>query len=370
MFSRVFDIARKELLQLRRDRRMLPMVIVSPVLQLFIYGYAISTTVSNISTAIYDADRTPASRALVRSIGSSGYFNIDYYASSVKDLTNLMDRGAVTTEIVIPTDFSKKLDRRITVPVQVNVDGSDPNTATTALGYLQAVFRSFSGSIIIQRFGRLPAPGVDARIRVWYNPTLESRNYMVPGIVALIMIQVTMNLTAMSIVKERERGTIEQLIVTPVKRWELVMGKVLPYAAIGYLDVFLVLLVGTQVFGVPILGSIPLLLGLTGLFLLTALGTGLFISSVSKNQQQASMAISFIMLPNFLLSGFFFPIANMPKFIQVITYIIPLRYYLAIVRSIFLKGTGISLLLPEVVPMALLGAGIMMAAVIGFRKKL
>lgn len=370
MFSRVWDIARKELLQLRRDPRMLPMVIVAPVLQLFIYGYAISTTVSNISTAIYDSDRTPSSRALIRSIGSSEYFTIKYYASDPRRVNTLVDRGDVTTVVVIPKGFAKDLSRRVPAQIQLIVDGTDPNTATTALGYLQSIFRRNSQNILVQRFGRRPFAGVDARIRVWYNPTLESRNYMVPGIIALIMLQITMNLTAISIVKERERGTIEQLIVTPIKRYELILGKVIPYAAIGYIDVFLVLLVGTQGFGVPIVGSIPLLLLLTGVFIMTALGIGLFISSVSKNQQQATMAISFIMLPNFLLSGFFYPTANMPPFIQVITYFIPLRYYLVIVRSIFLKGTGMSILWEQTLPMAILGALILTGAVLGFRKKL
>lgn len=370
MFSRVIDIAWKELLQLKRDRRVLPMVIVAPVLQLFIYGYAISTTVSNINTAIYDMDHSPASRSIVRSIGSSGYFNINHYVSSPESLDSVIDSGKATVAVVFPVDFGKKISRRVTAPIQVVVDGSDPNTATTAMGYLQAIFRADAQNILIQRFARIPPAGVNAKIRVWYNPTLESRNYMVPGIIALIMLQITMNLTAISIVKERERGTIEQLLVTPIKRWELVTGKVIPYAVIGYIDVFLVLLVGTQVFSVPVLGSIPLLLLLTGVFLLTALGIGLFISSVSRNQQQATMAISFIMLPNFLLSGFFYPTANMPPFIQAMTYLIPLRYYLVIVRSIFLKGAGISTLWPQVLPMAGLGMLILLGAVLSFKKKL
>jgi len=370
MLSRILDIAWKELLQLRRDRRMLPMVIIAPVLQLLIYGYAISTTVSNIDAAIYDADRSPASRDLIRAIDASGYFRIHHYPSSLRQVDRLVDRGQATAVVVIPPDFSEKLRRGTTVPVQVILDGSDANAAGTALGYLQAIFRRYSQRIIIQRLGRLPEMGVTADIRVWYNPTLESRNYMIPGIIAIIMLQMTMNLTAVSIVRERERGTIEQLIVTPIRRYELIAGKVLPYAGIGYLDVFLVLLAGTQIFRVPVLGSVPLLLLLSGLFMLNALGIGLFISAVSRNQQQATMAISFIMLPSFLLSGFFYPIANMPEFIQPITYLIPLRYYLAIVRSIFLKGTGIALLWDQVLPMALLGALILTGSVLAFRKKL
>jgi len=370
MLSRIFDIARKEVLQLRRDRRMLPMVIIAPVLQLTIYGYAISTTVSHITAAVYDADRSPASRELVRMIRASKYFNVNYYPSDLRRLDHLIDEGSATVAVVIPPDFSENLRRETTVPVQAIVDGSDPNTATIALGYLQAIFRRYSQGIVIQRLGGLPEAGVNAEIRTWYNPTLESRNYMIPGIIAIIMLQVTMNLTAISIVRERERGTIEQLIVTPIRRYELIIGKVLPYAAVGYLDVFLVLLVGTQVFGVPVRGSVLLLLALSGVFLLAALGTGLFISSVSRNQQQATMAIAFIMLPSFLLSGFFYPIANMPEFIQPITYLIPLRYYLVIVRSIFLKGTGIGLLWDQVLPMFALGVVILVGSVLAFRKKL
>jgi ABC-2 type transport system permease protein len=363
-------MARKELIQLRRDRRMLPMIILSPVLQLFIYGYAISTTVSNISTAVYDMDHSPASRAIIRSVGSSGYFDLNYYVSSPRALNDVIDKGQATIALVIPVDFGKQLSRSTPGRIQLVVDGSDPNTATTALGYLQAIFRTYAQAILIQRSEHPPQGGVDARLRVWYNPTLESRNYMVPGIIAIIMLQIAMNLTATSLVRERERGTIEQLIVTPIKRWELVAGKVIPYAAIGYLDVFLVMLAGTQIFKVPVLGSIPLLLLLTGVFLLTALGIGLFVSSVSKNQQQATMAISFIMLPNFLLSGFFYPTANMPPFIQVLTYFIPLRYYLVIVRSIFLKGAGIAILWPEVLAMGVLGMLIFTGAVFTFKKKL
>ena len=349
---------------------MLPMVIIAPVLQLIIYGYAISTTISNIRTAVYDADRTPASREIVSRIGASGYFTINYYPSDLTRLDALVDRGDVTVALVIPPGFSKDLSRRAPAPVQVIVDGSDPNTATTALGYIQAIFRRYSQDVLEERVGGLPEMGVDPRIRVWYNPTLESRNYMVPGIIALIMLQITMNLTAFSIVRERERGTIEQLIVTPIRRYELIIGKALPYAVVGYIDVFLVLLVGTQVFQVPVMGSLALLLLLSGLFLMAALGMGLFISTVSKNQQQAIMAIMFIMMPNFLLSGFFYPIANMPQFIQWITYLIPLRYYLVIVRGIFLKGAGIGLMWDQVVPLAILGLTILGLSVLGFRKKL
>lgn len=349
---------------------MFPMIVIAPILQLTIYGYAISTTVSNITTAVYDADHSPASRKLISTIAASRYFIVKYYLPDLGSVDKLLDRGSATAVIVIPPNFNKRLDERITVPVQVIVDGSDPSTAVTALGYLQAIFRTYSQRIIIQRLGRVYEAGVNPEIRVWYNPTLESRNYMIPGIIAIIMLQITMNLTALSIVRERERGTIEQLIVTPIRRSELVLGKVLPYAGIAYLDVFLVMLVGTQLFGVPVRGSIPLLLGLSGVFLTTALGIGLFVSTVSKNQQQATMAISFIMMPSFLLSGFFFPIANMPEFIQVITYLIPLRYYLVIVRSIFLKGAGIALLWDQVLPMAVLGIAILTGSILLFRKKL
>jgi ABC-2 type transport system permease protein len=370
MWSRVLDISRKELLQLRRDRRMLPLVIISPVLQLIIYGYAISTTVSHITTAIYDASRTPQSRSLVLSMESSTYFDVNYYLDNYDEIDGLVDSGRATVAIVIPYDFARKLASGRTTVVQAIIDGSDPNTATTSLGYLSAIFRRYSQNIIVQRIGRLPQAGVNPKIRVWYNPTLESRNYMIPGIIAFVLLQITMNLTALSIVREKERGTIEQLIVTPIRRWELIVGKALPYVGVGYLDIFLVLLVGTQVFKVPIQGSVILLLALSGLFLLSALGLGLFISTIAKNQQQAGVAMPFIMMPNFLLSGFFFPIDNMPRFVQVVTYFIPLRYYLAIVRAIFLKGTGLSLLWPQVIPMALLGMLILSLSVLGFRKKL
>ncbi len=349
---------------------MLPLVLMAPVIQLVIYGYAISTTVSHITTAVYDASRTPQSRALILSMEASRYFDVNYYVNNYNDINGLIDSGRATVAVVIPPDFAKNLARGTTAPVQAIVDGSDPNTATTAMGYLAAIFRRFSQNILIQRFGRIPAMGVNPEIRVWYNPTLESRNYMIPGIIAFVLLQITMNLTALAIVREKERGTIEQLIVTPIRRWELIVGKALPYVGVGYLDVFLVLLVGTTVFRVPVQGSILLLLLLSGIFLLSALGLGLFISTIAKNQQQAGVATPFIMLPNFLLSGFFFPTENMPQFVQLVTYFIPLRYYLVIVRAIFLKGTGLSLLWSQVIPMALLGLLILTLSVLGFRKKL
>ena len=370
MWSRIFDVARKEFLQLRRDRRMLPLIIISPVLQLIIYGYAISTTVSHITAAVYDAARTPESRSLVLAMQASGYFDVNHYANDLDSINGLVDKGFATVAIVIPHDFSRKLSRQTPVAVQLIVDGSDPNTATTALGYLQAIFRRYSMNVLVERFGRIPEAGVNPRIRVWYNPTLESRNYMIPGIICIVMLQITMNLTALSIVRERERGTIEQLIVTPIRKHELIIGKMLPYVVTGYLDVFLVLLAGSLIFRVPIQGSVILLLALTGIFLLNSLGLGLFMSSIARTQQQATVAIPFIMMPNFLLSGFFYPIDNMPKFVQLITYLIPLRYYLAIVRSIFLKGTGINLLWNQIIPMTILGAAIFAGSIVAFRKKL
>lgn len=370
MWSRVLNVAWKELIQLRRDRRMVPLILMAPVLQLVVYGYAISTTVSHITTAVYDADRSPASRALVISLEASGYFDVNYYVKDIHQIDTLVDRGSATMALIIPPDFSKKLARQQPATVQAVVDGTDPNTATTALGYLQAIVRGYSHNVLVERFGKLPSGGVDPRVRVWYNPTLESRNFMVPGIIAIVMLQITMNLTALAVVREREQGTIEQLIVTPTRSWELLVGKAIPYVVISLLDILLVLAVGTQVFGVPVQGSVLLLLALTLLFLLTALGLGLLISTVSRNQQQASMAIPFVIFPNILLSGFFFPIENMPRFVQVVTYFIPMRYYLTIVRSIFLKGTGMSLLWPQVVPMALLGVAIFSGSVMAFRKKL
>jgi len=370
VWSRIFNIARKEFLQFRRDRRLLPMVIFAPVFQLVIYGYAISTTIANIDTSVYDLDRTQESRELISTITASRYFRFKYLVANFRSLDELINRGSVTAAVVIPTGFAKDLSRGTAAQVQVIVDGSDPNTATTALGYMQAIFRSYSENIIIKRFGRPPPSGVDARIRVWYNPTLESKNYMVPGIIAFVLMQITMILTAFSIVREKELGTIEQLIVTPIRKHELILGKVLPYVAIGYLDIFLILLVGTRAFRVPVTGSIVLLLLLSGLFLLSALGIGLFISTVSRNQQQAMMAISFIMMPSFLLSGFFFPIANMPPVIQALTYTIPLRYYLDIVRGIFLKGTGVTLLWNQIAPLTALGIIILVLSVVWFRKKL
>lgn len=375
-FGRVIEVMRKELIQTRRDRRVLPLVILMPIIQLFLYGYAVSTSIKHLRVAVLDQSYSEASRRLVQVIGSSEYFDITRYTSSYDQVRLALDRGDVNLAVVIPPDFDRLLrNRQRVAQVQVLLDGSDPNTATVAQGYMLRIIQSEANRYLIQRLqdigiSTVQQPGVDARVRIWYNPSLESRWFMIPGVIALVLVVMTMNLTATAIVRERERGTIEQLIVTPIRPTELILGKTLPFVLIGYVQVTTVLTVGTLWFGVPLRGSLLLLLGLAGLFLLTTLGLGLLVSAVSKTQQQASMTVSFFMTPNFLLSGFFFPIANMPYAIQLLTYLVPLRYFLVIVRAIFLKGVGLGVLWPQVVPLAALAVIILALSVSQFHKKL
>jgi len=375
MIQRVLDMVRKEFLQLRRDRRLLPIVIAFPIIQLFIYGYAVSTDITHLQVAVYDQSNTAESRELIRSIDASEYLDTVLYPRSYPRLRLAIDRGEATVGVVIPPNYARRITGGKTAAVQVIVDGSDPNTDTIPLGYLTRITTNLATRILIERIERRCLPNtlrlvVHPRIRIWYNPTLESRNFMIPGVIALVLVTVTINLTSLAIVRERERGTIEQLIVTPIRSTELILGKMLPYVLLGYVQVGTVLAVGVYWFHVPVRGSLLLLLVLSGLFLMTSLGLGLLISTVSRTQQQSSMAASFIIMPNFLLSGFFFPIANMPYAIQLLTYAIPLRYFLVIVRAIFLKGVGIELLWDQVIPLAVLGLIIMAISVARFRKKL
>ncbi|MFB3820244.1 MAG: ABC transporter permease [Candidatus Methylomirabilales bacterium] len=370
--GRILTLVRKEFLQIRRDRRMLPLLLVMPVLQLIILGYAVSSDIKHLPMAIADHDRTPQSRALADRFTTSGYFDIRYRPTDERRIKGLMDAGRARVGLVIPPRYAARLAAGETAVVQLLLDGTDSNTATVAQGYAPQIVGAESSRIRLERQGpRAGSPALlDPSIRVWFNPDLKSVNYMVPGVVALILTIVTMTMTATAIVKEKERGTIEQLVVSPVRPLELILGKAIPYVLIGYGDILVVVVVGLLWFQVPIAGSFILLLLLSGLYILTTLGLGLLISTVSQTQQQAMMLGFFANPPFMLLSGFIFPIASMPEPMQVFTYLIPLRYFLVIIRGIFLKGVGLGVLWPQAA--ALLGIGLLVLGLsaLRFRKNL
>jgi ABC-2 type transport system permease protein len=372
---RVLAIVRKELIQLRRDPQLLRIMIISPIFQLIVFGYAVTTDVRHVSLALLDLDRTSESRELAARFYDSGWFDRAGDLGDPAEIDRLMDRGAAQAVLQIPRGFGRDRSRGRTADVQVILDGADSMTAGIIAGYTGSVIREYSGRVAAERLDRMRSridrvPAVEERLRVWYNPELKSVNYMVPGVFCMIIFLVTMLLTSLAIVKEREIGTLEQLVVTPITGRELILGKTIPYILVGLLDMLLVLATAILWFKVSVAGSIPLLIALGIVFMLTSLGFGLFISTISETQQQAMMVTFFFMLPSILLSGFMFPIANMPAFIRPITYAIPLRYFLVVVRGIFLKGNGMAELWPQVAALAVYGSAVMGLASLRFRKRL
>jgi len=368
----IFHLIKKEYLQVLRDRAYLPMLFMTPIIQLTLFGYVAATNIDDIPIAISDQDNTQASRQFVQSFSNSGYFRLKYYLQANSEIDDLLDNGKVKLVINVPRDFSRRLKRNETAPVQFIVDGTDSTTASIVLGYASDIAQKNSTKIVTQQLQkiRVSPSGLDLRLRVWYNSELDNVNFIVPGIICTILAIVTTMLTSVSIVREREKGTIEQLIVSPIAPYELILGKVLPFMGIGFIDVIIVLLVGTFWFDVPIRGSIPLLLLLSILFLSNTLGMGILISTISRTQQQAMMTALFLIMPWMLLSGFIFPTENMPKVIQYITYLIPLRYFLVIIRGIALKGSGISALWEQALAMVLLGGVTLAFSVFRFNKRL
>jgi ABC-2 type transport system permease protein len=374
-WRRILHLVRKELLQLRRDPQMLRILIASPVFQLFVFGYAVSTDVRHVSTALLDQDRTVQSREIAERFARSGYFDFERLPAGPRDVDVLLDEGKVQAALVIPRGFAADLASDRTARVQLLVDGSDSMTASMIAAYAGGIAGEYSARVGAERLERLRSrvqrvPAVEERTRVWYNPELKSVRYMVPGVLSMILFLVTMLMTSMAIVKEREIGTLEQLVVTPITPGELIVGKTLPYIGVGFVEMLLVMAVSTLWFRVPVAGSVPLLFALSGVFIFTSLGLGLFVSTVSHTQQQAMMTTLFIMLPSILLSGFIFPITNMPEVIQRLTLVIPLRYYLVIVRGIFLKGNDFGILWPQVAVLAAFGATILGFAALRFKKRL
>ncbi len=372
---RLRRMIRKELLQLRRDPTMGRIIFIAPILQLFVFGYAVSFDVDNLATAVCDLDRSQASRQVVQRMVGSGYFTVVAESESPAELDRLLDTRKARVVVWFPPGFQRDLLAGARPQLQAVFDASDSNTAGVGSGYLSNVVDQFGRQYMPRRIARL-APGtralasVELRPRIWFNPELRSVDYMVPGVLALILMVVTAVLTSLAIAREREAGTLEQLIVTPLRPWELIVGKLLPFVGIGFVDAVLVVLLARYWFHVPLRGSLFLLLVLTIPYLMNTLGMGLLISTVSRTQQQALMTAFFFLLPMVLLSGFIFPIANMPRALQVITYALPLRYFLEIVRGIFLRGAGPGLLWVQALPLLGLGTILLTAAVWRFRKNL
>jgi len=372
--SRIFHLVWKEVIQLTRDKQMFGMVLFMPVLELFIFGYVVATDIDDIALAVCDYDQSAASRSYVEHLVSSGYFHVGAGCDDIRDANRLLDQGRVKVVLTVPPDFSARLKGGRTAEVMAAFDGSNSNIATIAAGYLEQITMASAVEVIFADHGRAPPlvaqhPRVRVEPRVWFNPELRSVRFMVPGIICVLLMESLVILTAVAIAREKEQGTMEQLIVTPIRSFELILGKAIPYIGLGYLNALIVMVVGTFWFDVAIRGSVVLLLVLTGLFILTSLGMGLMVSAVSNTQQQASMGGQFVLLPNMFFSGFMFPISSMPEMVQYLTYLVPLRYYLTIVRGIFLKGVGWNELKDEAG--ILLGFGILILGIasVVFRKQ-
>jgi ABC-2 type transport system permease protein len=366
-FLRIKAIARKELIQIRRDPLSLAMAFLMPVLLLFIFGYAITLDINNITTIVYDLDRSALSRELISQLTASGYFSVVRYADDGKDIDNYLDAGKARVALSIPSDFSENIRTGESAQLQVIVDGSDSNTATIALGYLSALMEIYSQRIS----GVRTTPLIDPRVRVWYNTELKSRNYIIPGLIAVIMAVIAALLTSLTVAREWDRGTMEQLISTPVKTPELIIGKLVPYFLIGFIDMALSVLMAIALFGVPLRGNIFLLGVISGVFLFGGLSLGIVISIVTKSQlvaSQISMVVTF--LPAFLLSGFMFAISNMPKPLQMLTRIIPARYYVAVLKGIFLKGNPLRILVVNAVFLLIFGIIVFAVANRKFKKRI
>jgi len=374
MNSRLFSIIRKEFIQIWRDPRTLAMILFIPVMQLFLLGYSATSDVRNIPIAVYDQSRSPESRALVDAFRAADYFRIAYDVGSNDQIRDLIERGEARAALIIPPDYSNKLLQG-DAQVAIILDGSDPNIGGTALSTARLIGQAHATKIMQEQAARLGRsaefnPPLEVRPQVWYNPDLISAHFMIPGVIGMILFAITSILTATTIVRERERGTIEQLIVTPIRSWELIVGKLIPYVILSLFDTLVVLAIGHVWFGVPVRGDLGLIVALSGLLLLSGLGIGLFASTIANTQQEAMLTTWMTLLPSIFLSGFFFPLEAMPLVLRWVSYIVPLRYYLVIIRALLLKGVGAVAIQNEIIALALFGIGIMTAAATRFRKRL
>lgn len=374
--KRIIYFIKKEFQQFRRDPKMFGIILIAPVIQLIFLGYAANLDVDKIKTVVYDQDKTYESRKLIERFTSSNYFKIYDYTNNYREVTNYIDNGKVILAIVIPKDFEKNINRNQTTTLQIIFDGSDGNTANIAGGYIQGIVTSYAKNLIVKRLNRIglksiPAGSISAEERIWYNPTLKTRNFMVPAIVGLLLSVITLILTSLAVVKEKEIGTMEQLIVTPLKPHQIIIGKLVPYVLLGFLAIIIVLTAMRVIFNIPVKGDIIFLFFSAFLYILSALGLGLFVSTISKTQQQAMMlAIFVVLMPMVFLSGFAFPVENMPQIIQLISYLVPLRYFIDIIRGVVTKGLGFAELWQNAAVLLFMGVLILSLSTLRFKRKM
>jgi ABC-2 type transport system permease protein len=368
-------LIKKEMIHMLRDPRTLVFIFLMPIMQLVLLGYANSTEIKNVPTAVFNQDGSKASRALLDSFQATEYFSFDYAVYSQADVYRLIDAGKVKVGIIIPPDYSHKLSTRKTADVLVLLDGADPTIASAVLSASALAGQAHGANVRSQQLSlQGPAGGgssaVDVRTNVLYNPDLLGSYNLVPGLIAMILFQTGMSLTALAIVKERERGTMEQLIVTPIRSWELIVAKIIPYILVSFANTVLIMAIGSFLFGVPLRGSILLLFALVGVYLLPVLGLGLLISTAAQTQQQAQLMTMPIMLPSMMLSGVFFPISSLPTFLQVVSNLLPLTYFIYILRSILVKGVGLEFIIPQVIALMIFAVVLLGLAAMRFQKTL
>jgi ABC-2 type transport system permease protein len=375
MNSRLASIIRKEFIQITRDVRTLAIILFIPIMQLFLLGYSATTDIRNVPLAVFDQCQCSESRQLLDAYRSADYFSLAYDVSSEADLRSLIEQGKVRGGLIIPPDYNVRL-KQGDAEVAFILDGSDATAGSTAFSAATLIGQTHATQLMLERLQRSGMdvsnfqPPLEVRTSVWYNPDLLSSYFMIPGVMGMILFTITSLLTATAIVRERERGTIEQLIVTPIQPWELVVGKILPYVILALIDTLEVLAIGHWWFGVPVRGSLSLILGCSCLLLLSGLGIGLLASTIANTQQEAMLTVWMTLLPSIFLSGFFFPLEAMPKLLQWISYIIPLRYYLIIIRALLIKGVGAGAIWTEILALTIFGVAILGAASVRFRKRL
>lgn len=368
---RIFVILKKEISQIRRNRLFMGILVIAPVIQLFVLGYAVTFEVKNMPIAIFDEDKSVLTRRITDALDLTETFEVIMYLERLEELDEVLKRGKANMIIIFKEGFEEKIIRGEKVELPIIIDGTNANSATIAMGFVSSFVIDKSMSIVRDRISSMGVkyiPVCEPEIRVWFNPDMRSTSFMIPGLIGMILITVTLIVTSLSIVKEKEQGTIELLLVTPVEPYELLLGKILPFVIIGLFDAVIVTLVGKFWFRVPLRGDIFLLFLSTFVFLLTTLGLGIFSSVISRTQQQALMTAYFFAMPNIVLSGFVFPVESMPAMIRFLTNFIPLKYFLVILRGIFLKGAGIEVLYPHILAILCFGVVIFGFSVFRFRK--
>jgi ABC-2 type transport system permease protein len=374
-WRRTWAVARKEFLHVLRDPGSLTMALATPALLLMLFGYALSLDVDNVPLAVWDQSGTERSRELISRFTGSRYFSLRYYVNNYADLVRGIDQGQVVMGLIVPRDFAQQVGAGHNAPAQLIVDGTDSNTATIAISYADVIAQIYALDLSVEQSerhgGSRPAVPLDVRPRVWYNEDLDSRNYLIPGLIAVIMMVISAMLTSLTVAREWERGTMEQLISTPVKISEVIVGKLVPYFVVGAVGVILAMAMGEFLFHVPLRGSVALVLGTSALFLVGSLAMGILISIVTKNQLLANQVAGVAtFLPAFLLSGFIYNIANMPYAIRWVTYLVPARYFVAVLKGIYLKGVGVEILAGQIVLLVIFAAAMLLMSHWTFHKKL